>query len=483
MGRTLQVVIILFLYVAFGQPKLKAQIYNYWDLGSNTSSSLLAGAVVGGGGGITSIFYNPAGIRDIEQNKIALNASLFNFNWHLYKHALSANSSLDYLEWMVKPRFLSYQYKLKSIDNLYIQFVVFNRNQQLLELYDQRTIPVKSQTGNIDLNYTANFDLDKRYSDYWIGAGAAYDINSRLSVGLSLFGSGKTMRYYQNRSILVMDPTDSLKKSSSWESQEKQYFYVVSLIAKIGVRYRFDNVSIGMNVSLPSMRLWGDGYSKRSIQYSNIVYEGQLQDDYLQNQYNNHIVANLKEPFSVSAGIMFDNKERKSKYYASFEYFAKVNTYKMLDNTRVAVWYEDEYSPGDDFLSYKFGGKQLFNVAIGYRQNIKEGFSYMLGFRTDFASYEVSDEGKWKDMGEYLNIGNSLYHFSGGIEFRFHANTILLGTEYVFGMTNDATQFANYNYPGIFDKNQHIALQDYPQDIMQYQFHGLGLYLGYSFDF
>lgn len=483
MGRTLQAFIFLFFYIAFSPVKLNAQIYNYWSMGSNTPSSLLAGAVVGGGGGITSIFYNPAGIRDIEQNKIAFNASLLNFNWHLYKRPLGANSSLDYLEWMVKPRFLSYQYKVKSVENLHMQFVVFNRNQQLLELFDQQTIPVKSQSGNVDLDYTANFDLDKRYNDYWIGAGAAYDISPRLSVGLSLFGSGKTMRYYQNRGILVMDPKDSLERSSSWESQEKQYFYVVSLIGKIGIRYRFDKISIGVNVSLPSIRLWGDGYSKRIIQYTNIIYNGHLQEDFLKNQYNNHIVANLKEPFSVSAGIMFDSEKTKSKYFASIEYFAKVNTYKMLDNTRVANFYKDEYKPGDDFLSYKFGGRQLVNIGVGYRQYVRDGLSYLLGFRTDFASYDVSDDGQWKDVGEYLNVGNSLYHFSGGIEFRFKSNTVLLGTEYVFGMTNNATQFANYNYPGVFDKDQHIALQDYPQDVMQYQYHGLGIYFGYAFDF
>ena len=68
--------LIFILFNLFASNSLVAQPNNYWSMGSNTPSSLLAGAVVGGGAGITSIFYNPAGISDIEQNKLALNASL-----------------------------------------------------------------------------------------------------------------------------------------------------------------------------------------------------------------------------------------------------------------------------------------------------------------------------------------------------------------------------------------------------------------------
>jgi hypothetical protein len=483
MENTKRFIFFLILLFALGSFRLSAQNYNYWSMGSNTPSSLLAGAVVGGGAGITSIFYNPAGIGDIEQSKIAFNASLFSFNWHLYDNALGHKSELDYLEWQVRPRFLSYQFRGKKNQKFSYQFTVFNRNQQLLELFDQRSFPVKSVVGQKDLVYTASYDLEKNFSDYWLGVGFSYDVNSRLSLGMSLFGSGKTFRYYQYRRVFINGANDSLNKSSNWESMERQYFYVISLITKIGVRYRFDRLSLGLNVSLPSLRLWGDGYSKRNLQYSNVFYEGHRVPDYLHNGYNNHIVANLKEPFSVSAGLMYTSPNKKSLYFFSMEYFAKIDTYKAIDNTKVSSFYEDESQPGDDFLSYKFGARDLLNVGFGYRNYVNESLSYLLGFRTDFAAYEVSNEGQWNGMSEYVNIGNPLYHLSGGIEFKFKANTVLFGTEYVLGINKNALQFANFDFPGVYDPDQHLALQDYPGYDMKYQFHGLGLYIGYSFDF
>ena len=474
--------IFILIYLFFNNNVI-AQPNNYWSMGSNTPSSLLAGAVVGGGAGITSIFYNPAGISDIEQNKLALNASLFSFNWHLYDNALGNNSQLDYLEWQVKPRFLSYQFKSKKHKRINYQLAIFNRNQQLVELYDQKTSELTSEIGNNKVNYTASYDLEKRYTDYWLGFGISYDITEHFSIGASLFGSGKTMRYYQYIGAIADPINDTIAKNSEWESIERQYFYVVSLIGKIGMRYRFDNLSIGLNISLPSMRLWGDGYNKRSIQYSNIVHNGVLQKDYLRNEYNDYIVANIKEPFSVSAGLMYSSANKKSTYYLSVEYFAKIATYKTLDNTQIAWGYEDEYPPGDDFLSYKYGANDLFNIGLGYRHRVKESLAYFLGFRTDLSSYDVSNKGEWQDMSEYVNIGNALYHLSGGVEFRYKSSSFLVGAEYIYGVNDKATQFANFDYPGIFDEQAHLALQDYPEDVMKYQFHGLGFYIGYSFGF
>ena len=479
--RFFPLIFIIFNFAASNS--LVAQPSNYWSMGSNTPSSLLAGAVVGGGAGITSIFYNPAGISDIEQNNLALNASLFSFNWHLYDNALGNKSQLDYLEWQVKPRFLSYQFKSKKHKRINYQLAIFNRNQKLIELYDQKTFELTTEVGNNKLNYTASYDLEKRYTDYWLGFGISYDITEHFSIGVSLFGSGKTFHYYQYIGVLVDPLNDSLTRSSEWESLERQYYYVISLITKLGLRYRFDNLSIGLNVSLPSMRLWGDGYNKRNLQYSNIIYKGVLQKDYLKNEYNNYIVANVKEPLSISAGLMYSSPNKKSTYYLSVEYFAKIATYKILDNSKIAWGKEDEYPPGDDFLSYKYGAKDLFNVGLGYKHRIKESLAYFLGFRTDFSSYEVSDDGEWKDMGEYVNIGNALYHFSGGIEFKLKSSSFLIGAEYIYGLNNNSTQFANFDYPGIFDEQAHLALQNYPEDKMKYQFHGLGFYIGYSFGF
>jgi len=463
--------------------KTSAQINNYWSMGSNTLSTLLGGAVVGDGAGDVAIFYNPAAIRVEEQKKISLNASLFNFEFHKYKNALGYNQDLDYLEWGVKPRFLSYQFRIKDNQRLTYQLAIFSRIDQLTELYDQKTIKTKSVIGNEDLDYTASYDLTRRYRDYWFGLGASYIINSKLSIGLTLFGSGKSLRYYQSSVIDVEPEVTIVNKNASWRSLEKQYLYVVSLIPKVGFMYDFGQLSIGLNITIPSMRLWGDGYAKRTLSYANVVYEGELKDDFYQNEYNDYIVANIKEPFSIAFGTTFHMLNSKSKLFFTTEYFAPIQTYYLLDNSKISAWGQGDFNPGSDYLSYKYGARQVINFAIGFYHRILPALTFLSGLKTNFSSYDPSNEGKWGSVNEYVNMSPSLYHASFGVNFSFRANTVVLGTEYSFGKRINLAQLANYSYPGFFDEEQHIALQNQKENIMTYTVNSIGFYIGYAFDF
>jgi len=482
-GTFVKVFVVLFIIIIGKIDFIHAQINNYWSMGSNTSSSLLGGAVVGGGAGDVAIFYNPAAIVVEDQKQISFNASLLSFDLHKYHNALGYKRDLDYLEWGVKPRFISYQFKIKDNQRLSYQITAFSRDEQLSELWDYQTAMVKSEVNKDDMAYTASYDMDRRYVDYWFGVGASYVLSERFSVGATLFGSAKSLRYYQS-SVIDIDPLSStFNKNSSWSSIEKQYFYVISLIPKIGMLYREGYFSFGLNVTLPSMRLWGDGYSKRILRSTNVVVDGQPKPDYLNSQYNNYMVANIKEPLAVAFGLTYHSPNDKSKYFFSAEYFAPIATYRMLDNTKISIWGQDEFEPGDDFLSYKYGTRSVFNVALGYRHELNENFSVLSGIKTNFSAYDPSEEGEWANVNEFVIMSPSLYHFSIGAQFKYKSNTIILGTEYSFGRRTNETQLANYGYPGVYDENQHIALQNYPENTMNYTSQALGFYIGYAFDF
>jgi len=475
--------ILIISWVLINNENAFSQINNYWSMGSNTSSTLLGGAVVGVAAGEISVFYNPAAIRIEDQKQIALNASLLNFDMHAYNNALGYNRDLDYLEWGVKPRFLSYKFRINDDERLNFQLAVFSRDDQLIELWDYKTVAVKSEVGNDDLNYTASYDLDRRYKDYWMGVGASYVFSPKFSMGFTLFGSGKSLRYYQSSSIDIDPVNGQLKDNAHWSSTEKQYLYVISIIPKFGFLYTENRVSYGLSITIPSVRLWGDGYSKRTLRYSNVIYEGQKKDDYLHSDYNNYMVANIKEPFAVAFGMTFKSLNNKSEYFFSSEYFAPIETYRMLDNTHISNWGQEEFHPGDDFLSYKYGAKEVFNVALGYRHIINENFAIMSGLKTNFSAYEPSSSDEWGEINEFVNMSPSLYHASLGVQFRFKANTVIVGAEYSYGKENNLKQLSNYGYPGIFDEEKHIALQNRVENTMSYTSNSIGFYIGYAFDF
>ncbi len=477
--RRITFILIFFIVSIFAW----AQPNNYWSMGSNTQASILAGAVVGGGSGITSIFYNPAGISELTSNNISLDASLFHFNYNTYTNPYGHNKEVEYLDYEVQPRFFSYLFHPKSTPKLSIQVAIFSRGISLVKLADFGKEEVVEPVSNIRKTYSVNFDYENRYADYWGGIGMSYSLSDKLIVGYSLLGSIKVLTYYHNAHINLVPIEDTLSDNSNWQYYDRQDLYVVSLINKFGLQYRERRWTIGMNITTPSMRLYGDGYHRREVSMTNIYDNGVKVPDLIISETNNHIVANFKEPFSVSAGVTYISKNERTRLFFSAEYFADIKSYKAIDNSRVANYYKDDYSPGTDFLTFHYGAKSVFNVGFGMRHNISEKMEILGGFKTDFSSYNVKINEGTPHLNQYQRGSSNLYHITGGIRSVLSRGSILLGLEYTFGYNNEMPQFGNYHYPGVYDPNKFIALQDMPQKNMKFAYNGIGIYFGLVFSF
>ncbi len=467
---------LFFSAVVYAQPD------NYWTLGSNTESSIMAGAVVGGGSGITSIFYNPAGISEIKSNKISMDASLFQFDNYNYENTFSKDDINSYLDWQVKPRFFSFVYQPKN-DKLKFQVAVFSRSHSFVKLKYFDNQDVVEPVTNINKAYSVQSEYEKRYSDYWFGLGSSYELTDKLVIGVSLLGSGKGFVYKENYNIDLVDFNDTLNSSNSiWSYSDRQDLYVVSIISKIGLHYTFSSWTFGATFTAPSIRLYGDGYHSRHVRMTNIFNNGILMPDIIISEQNNHIVTNFKEPLSVAVGFTHYNISNKTRFLFSAEYFAPIAKYKSIDNSRVASIYTDEYSPGSDFLTYYYESKSVFNIGFGFKHALKENLFILTGFKTDFSSNDLEFFSN-KNKNLYKISTANLYHFSLGVQFKYKSSTALLGTEYTTGSVKDIYQFSNYSYPGVYSAENYIALQEYPQPKMNLYINKVGLYIGLSLNF
>lgn len=468
---------IIFSVVGYSQPD------NYWTLGSNTESAIMAGAVVGGGSGITSIFYNPAGISEIKSNKISMDASLFQFDNYKFKNAYSSNDENDFLDWQVQPRFFSFVYRPKKTPKFNFQIAVFSRTHSLVKLYYFDEEKVVEPVTNIDKTYSVQNEYEKRYSDYWFGLGSSYELTDNLVVGISLLGSGKGFLYYQNSNIDLSSNNDTMINGiSSWSYFDKQDSYVVSIISKVGFHYSIPNWTFGLTFTAPSIRLWGDGYHRRQVKMTNIFDNGILMPDIDLSEQNNHIVTNFKEPLSIAAGFSHYTKSKKTRILFSVEYFAPIEKYKSIDNSRVANFYIDDYKAGSDFLTFYYASESVVNFGFGIKQAITDKLFVLGGFKTDFSSY-LRDNNIDNKKYRYQTFTTDLYHFSLGIQFELLRTTFLLGTEYATGFSLNEYQFANYTYPGVYSPDHYIALQDYPKNDMKFNTSKIGLYVGVSLNF
>ncbi len=462
---------------------LYAQPSNYWSMGSNTESSILAGAIVGGGSGITSIFYNPAGISEIKDNKISINASLFHFNFTNYEKMLDSKNDLSYLDYQVQPRFFSFVFHPKKYPKLSMQYAVFSRGQYLNKIYYSNTEAIKEIGTNLDKHYSVNFNYENRYSDTWFGFGSSYKFNDKWTLGASLMGSAKTLVYYENASIDILPTTDTSSLVSKYLYTDRQDLYVISLMSRIGAHYKSGKWSFGINISLPSLRLYGDGYHRREVSMINIRTEDGIEPDFVKKETNYHIVSNFKEPLSISLGLVKNNSKEDWIFYFSTEFFFPLEDYKAIDNSRVANIYTDEYSPGSEFLTFQYGADAVLNASVGAKKVLKENFSVLMGFKTDFASYKTFKTNEESNHSQYIRGYADLYHLTSGVLFEYKRADVLLGLEYTFGMNDNQYQFRNFDYPGVYDTKNLYALQDYPKPEMKYSYNGIGIYFGLALNF
>ena len=469
-------VIILFLYfnITFAQED------RYWSTSFNTEASLLAGAVVGGNSNITSIYYNPAGISEIEEKKIMLNVNLFKLSSESYKNIIDDKENINNLSFRVQPRFVSYIYRSKKNRKLSYQFAVFTKSAEYksISAYTDKTSEII--ISNTEQTFVKNsYDYFNEYNDYWGGVGVSYQINDKLSVGISGFISVKNLLYSVNQ-YYIISPEDGLIVDSSSsiiiDNSERIKMYDVRLRSKVGVRYKIKRFSIGLNVTIPSLKLFGNGDVKRRYTYTDDT-DTSLSNNVIIHENSPYRECQIKDPFSIALGGVYYFNKKKSQLYFTVEYFNEISTYYIIDGTKAVNSKKDEYPGGTNYTSYKFGVKGITNYAIGYKQILNKNVDLMFGFRTDFNAYKVSDSGEFSNINEIQNIHNDLFHFTVGSNFNYKRSQFILGVQYSYGEKDNLSDYNEGDYSEIY---KYVGINN--KDMI-YTIKSLGLFIGYSLNF
>jgi len=465
---------------------LVAQKNNYWSTSFNTEASLLAGAVVGGNSDLTSIYYNPAGISEIKDMKLSLNANLFNYSIVDYKNALGSDVDIKDYYFLVKPRFISYLYRSKRDTNLSWQFAIYNKLLDDITIYNTVKYNGNILYKEIEESYNGNFDMNSYLYDYRGGIGTSYMFNDRFSAGISLIGMIKGIDYLKAIDVSVYPRytpvSDTNYYFANWNYYEKIYMYDVRMLARIGFRYKFNQIQVGLVTTLPSFKLWGNSDSKRRISQSNVENDSISYPNYIKVESSIYLESQMKDPFSVAFGIVYSTKDEKSKLYFSTEYFAGIDEYKMIDGTKSV---EDENFVGSDFLTHYYATIPIMNFGFGYKHLFSETIEGLMGFKTDFdATKIIEKEFVDKEIPISLNQNHlNLYHLTSGVKMNVKKGSFIVGLEYIFGYVKNLPQYANFKDVNYNGSKELLGLQGQINDNMSIAYNSFGLYLGFSFGF
>ncbi len=464
---------------------LLAQPANYWSSSFNSEATLLGGAVVGGGSGITSIFFNPAGISEIENSNIALNTSMFTLLIENYKNVFGKDENYSSYMFNVLPRFFSYLFRSKKYPKLSWQLALFSRDYKKVNMYTTiNRLP--TELPDVEMSrYIGSYNLQGTYDDYWGGLGASYELNNHLRVGVSVLFAYKSLLFY-SRVGSSLYPDAVLLPVSGWSSFNWVNLWDLRALAKVGLRYEYKDMSIGLNVTMPSVRLFGYSHTKNEVSYYNIYNEnGQPFPDYLKQESTDYVYSQIKDPFSVSVGIRRQPVGGKNIYYLSVEFFAGIKPYKFVDAARDGSVLFDAVT-GTEFSTIYYGNRSIMNFAFGYMFEMRENFELMFGIKSDFNSFYIpkSFRESHNDAIFYNKVTTDLLHLTGGGNFIFKKKLkINAGLSISYGRQSNLKQLINFTDVKWYLPGTNHALQGDKLNTMVYTSVNIGLILGFSYDF
>ena len=486
--------------MAFFLMEVNSQSTRYWSTNLNEESSLLAGAVVGGGAGVGAIYYNPALISANTRSNLSINANLFTIEFNRIENALGDNIDLKNTRFLAEPRFFSYILKSPNIKGLSYEFIAMGKENFLVNLSSSTDTQLDILTHLPgEERYYASYKFRNQYNSYWLGAGTSYKFENDLSIGISMFGMVKSLYYSNNLTINAQPLSDSIEIGgipipfyvASTSSNSYLKFENYRLLWKIGLAYKKDQINIGLNITTPSVNVFSSGkVDSGQEQTSNIMHpdEARFMPDYFiaDEQVKDDISVNYKDPFSIAMGIEYTFPSNKQFVYFTAEYFSKIRPYKFVtakenSNSTIPSVYEDLMPK--DWLSYVSGAKPILNIALGYKWELNQDLLLLTGFKTDFSYMNNFD---FEDYEEYNNLAvfdHNVYHFSGGLLYKFLGHRFFTGIQYSTGSNNGMEQLVNLSDPVEWNEIEQAALQGVRNNNMNYSYNGLSLFLGVTFNF
>jgi hypothetical protein len=180
--------------------------------------------------------------------------------------------------------------------------------------------------------YSGYLKYNRKYNDVWFGSGCSYQLFESFYIGGSLFISYKSLKYqlikearayHQEDSVIFNGQTIPRFFAESYSTEEFNYWYL-SLITKFGVQYSSSSgrLGLGANITFPGIPIYGEGDVRRTFSRGNIYND--LTDgftdniSYVETKENERVV--IKNPFSISAGILYFTSNKNTFISMTVEY-------------------------------------------------------------------------------------------------------------------------------------------------------------------
>ena len=430
-GRAGRTVLLACLCRAFAPADASAQDSHYWAEQYGTRAALLGGAVIGSVRDLSAVYYNPGAVALNPDAGFILSARAYRRGTLLIEDG--AGEGVDLASTNTRP--------IATMLATPLTFGFLGRHQLVYSVLTRQEFDTEVSTYRIDeQDYLPTPGLEAFAGAYrggaslretWTGLTWAYPLSERFGIGVSPYLALRSRDLHSQ--FLVQTATEAGDVGSSIRLRTRRFSHWRA-IAKVGLSYQAEGLSLGLNATTPSLSLSGSGLAS----FNQSTTASQLDPDFIEEPYlaadvQSDLDATFRSAWIVGGGLGV--LVGSTRLHASAEWFQATEPFVALD--------------ADDFVP-QTGGEPIvndisillddvFNWGVCVEQPLGGAMLYA-SVATD-RSAGVSGTDLLTDA---VLTKYDLTRVGGGASFRLGRMDLMVGLAYASG---------SHPFPRIFDQD------------------------------
>jgi hypothetical protein len=479
--------ILTFAFLLFLSQVSKAQDH-YWSQQYGGQATLTGGTAVVGVNDNSNIYYNPGAVGFIDSARISASTYIYGFEYTNLKNGAGTGLNLKSVRVNILPQLLAGSIAIKKVPKLKLIYGTLTRGRSNVRFTQENENEYEVINGSPNTEYyKARVEFVNNSVEQWAGLGLAYKIDKHWSIGLSAFG---VYTHIEVRSTQNVN-TDAVFNGAPYTTTVNEYNAMrlnqMTQVFKLGVAAQFKHVHLGMALTLPGIKVWGEGKLEKSFEVYNLNQnavdtnvQAQKNSSYIISDVQSRLKSNYRIPLSASIG--FKLVYPKFSLSAAIEYFMGYKNQTILRGIDRAVVRPTALYGNDTIRGYmnlQTSASYVINGGIGAEIKIRPQINLLMGARTDFTN---RTEYLPNNSTINVNTGKSpawhYIYFSSGFTYKLALHNLTMGLDYGLGIAAGTQQVYNLTEP----KQQTYLRGNLHQDVKT-SVHKLNFILSYTYFF
>ncbi len=399
----------------------RAQDTQYWTHQYGTRATLLGGAVIGSVLDLSGTYYNPGGLAliDTEDVDLLMVAKVFHYPSITFRGSGAADIKLNSSALGEAPSLVAGSLPFKWLKGHWLGYSFLNRHEVKLGMSGTLVGTLDVAEGIPGEEPTAlDLRLSERLSEPWYGFTWAYRVSPAVGIGVTQYFSFRSHSTSYQTLAQVLAPDGHVKMAL--DSREYKYD-TVGALWKLGAAFDFKRLTLGLTVTTPSVKLYGDGRVGRNTTIILQEPDNPETPDIMLADFQKGLPADYKNPWSVGLGATI--KIGSTNVYTSAEWFSGLDEYVVVKGS------DFEGQTSGDILPNQITHEldDVLNFGLGLEQILSPSLTLYGSFWTDFSAHKPNSTSN-------LSVTDwDIYHIMTGSTFTFLKSQWTLGVGYSYG--------------------------------------------------